>query len=240
VTRAREFLSGVRDTLPLVVGAAPFGIVFGTLAIASGLSPGATLAMSALVFAGASQFIAVSLLAGGTGIAVILFTTLIVNLRHVLYSAALLPHLRHLGQRWRIPLAFWLTDETFAVAHLRYRAPGSPAHAHWYHLGSCLLMYLNWQLCTLIGATVGDAVPEVAQWGLDFAMVATFIGIVVPLLRTRPMLAAALSAAAVALMAHALPYRLGLLLAALAGVAAGVAAERRARSGAALADGGNR
>ncbi|HDZ56222.1 MAG TPA: branched-chain amino acid ABC transporter permease [Pseudomonas xinjiangensis] len=230
-SRLKEALLGARDTIPMLVGALPFGIIFGTLAVSAGLSVSATLAMSAFVFAGSAQFIAISLIASGSGLAVILITTLIVNLRHMLYSASLLPYIRHLPQRWRIPLAFWLTDESYAVVQSYYLQPGiSSPHKHWYFLGSCLAMYSNWFACTVIGVVLGHALPGMADWGLDFAMVATFIGIVVPLLRTRPMLAAALAAAAVALLAHSLPYKLGLMLAALCGVIAGVTAERLNRS----------
>lgn len=100
-SRFRTALLGARDTIPMLIGALPFGIIFGTLAVSSGLSAGATLAMSALVFAGSAQFIAISLIASGTGLVVILLTTLIVNLRHMLYSASMLPYVRHLPQRWR-------------------------------------------------------------------------------------------------------------------------------------------
>lgn len=226
-SRFRTALLGARDTIPMLIGALPFGIIFGTLAVASGLSATATLAMSALVFAGSAQFIAISLIASGTGLVVILLTTLIVNLRHMLYSASMLPYVRHLPQRWRVPLAFWLTDESFAVVHRYYQNATVPlAGKHWYFLGSCLAMYLNWLACTLLGVLLGHALPGMAGWGLDFAMVATFIGIVVPLLRTRPMLVAALVAAVVAVAAHTLPYKMGLMLAALLGVTAGVIAER--------------
>tara|TARA_R110000764_G_scaffold48044_4_gene106929 strand:- start:18655 stop:19389 length:735 start_codon:yes stop_codon:yes gene_type:complete len=223
----KAFACGARDTLPMLLGALPFGIIFGTLAIASGLSMPATLLMSALVFAGSAQFIAVSLVASGAGLAVLLATTLIVNLRHMLYSASLLPYVRQLSPRWKVPLAFWLTDETYAVVHRHYLdADASNEHKHWYFLGSCLAMYSNWFVCTLIGALLGSSLPGMAGWGLDFAMVATFIGIVVPLLRTRPMLLSAVFAAVVAVAANGLPYKLGLMLAALAGVIAGVLAER--------------
>ncbi len=224
-SRFSQTLSGARDTLPMLVGALPFGIIFGTLATSSGLSVAATLAMSALVFAGSAQFIAIGLIASGTGLVVILLTTLIVNLRHMLYSASLLPYVRHLPQRWRVPLAFWLTDETFAVVHRHFILhPTAEQYRHWYFLGSCLAMYSNWVACTLVGVLLGHALPGMANWGLDFAMVATFIGIVVPALRTRPMLVAALVAGAVALAAHGLPYKLGLMLAALSGVVAGMLA----------------
>tara|TARA_R110000850_G_scaffold31638_12_gene86765 strand:+ start:21924 stop:22628 length:705 start_codon:yes stop_codon:yes gene_type:complete len=222
-------LLGARDTIPMLVGALPFGIIFGTLAVSSGLSASATLAMSALVFAGSAQFIAVGLIASGASLLVILLTTLIVNLRHLLYSASLLPYVRHLPQRWRVPLAFWLTDESYAVAHRYYLDPGAaPELKHWYFLGSCIAMYSNWFACTLVGVLLGSSLPGMADWGLDFAMVATFIGIVVPLLRTRPMLVAALVAAVVALVAHDLPYQLGLMLSSLAGVVAGILAQRLA------------
>lgn len=223
--RRIEILAGARDSLPMLLGAAPFGLIFGTLAGPSGLSPAGTLAMSLCVFAGSSQFIAITLLGGGAGLAVILLTTFVVNLRHALYSATLLPHVAGLKQRWRIPLAFWLTDETFAVVQHRYGAPDLSPHKHWYYLGSCLSMYTNWFLWTLAGLMLGRSVPRLEHLGLEFAMAATFTGIVIPMLRNRPMLGAALGAAAVALAAHGLPYKLGLMLAALAGVVIGVVLE---------------
>ena len=140
MSRHHEFTQGARDMLPMLLGAMPFGIIFGSLAGAAGLSPGQTLGMSALVFAGSAQFIAVSLLAGGAGIAVVLLTTLVVNLRHALYSASLQPYVRHLPKRWRMPLAFWLTDEAYAVVLQRYARGDSAAHRHWYFLGAALAM----------------------------------------------------------------------------------------------------
>lgn len=227
MSRSRECLLGMRDTVPMLVGAVPFGIVYGTLAVSSGLSVGATLAMSLLVFAGSAQFVATSLVASGTSLTVILLTTLIINLRHMLYSASLLPFVRHLPQRWRISLAFWLTDESFAVVHRHYLLNDGPlVNKHWYFLGSCLAMYSLWFACTVVGVVLGQALPSLGDWGLDFAMIATFIGIVVPLLRNQPMIVAALVAGMVALAAQGLPYKLGLMLAALLGVAAGVIAER--------------
>lgn len=219
------FLAGARDTLPMLVGAAPFGLIFGTLAIGAGLPAWAALAMSALVFAGSSQFVAVSLIGAGTALPVIWLTTFVVNLRHALYSATLLPHARHLPARWRWPLAFWLTDETFAVVENRIATHGAEAGpGYWF--GSSLAMYLNWQAWTLSGVLLGQSVPALAGLGLDFAMVATFAAIVAPQLRRHPALVAALLAGAVALAARELPYKLGLLLAALAGVAGGLATER--------------
>jgi 4-azaleucine resistance transporter AzlC len=210
----------------MMVGAAPFGVIFGTLAIGSGIPAWATLALSAVVFAGSSQFVAVSLIGGGAALPVIWLTTFVVNLRHALYSASLLPYARHLPARWRWPLAFWLTDETFAVVENQLRHHTGERDGAYYWLGSSLAMYLNWQLWTVAGILVGQSVPGLATLGLDFAMVATFAAIVAPQLRDRPVLLAALVAGTVAMLARDLPYKLGLMLAAAAGVVAGVLAEK--------------
>lgn len=226
LTRGRAFFEGARDTIPMIVGAIPFGILFGALAVTSGLSPAAALGMSLLVFAGSAQFVAAGLLGQGVGVALIVLTTFIVNLRHTFYAATLGPHLRGLSQRWLAPLAFWLTDETFAVAIHRYQQQPGMAHRQWYYLGSALAMYGNWQLCTLIGIIAGSQLAGLADWGLEFAMIATFIGIIVPRIISRPMLACALAAGAVAVLARDLPYQLGLMAGSLAGIAAGVLSEQ--------------
>ena len=156
MSRSREFFQAMRDMLPLLVGAMPFGIIYGTLAASAGLSAVQAVGMSLLVFAGSAQFIALSLLSGGAGMAVVLLTTLVVNLRHALYSATLQPFVRHLPARWRVPLAFWLTDEAFAVVQHRYAEEDSAVYKHWYFFGAALAMYLNWQLCTLRRAVWPD------------------------------------------------------------------------------------
>lgn len=221
----RPFLAGARDTFPMLVGAAPFGVIFGTLAIGSGLPVWLTLGLSALVFAGSSQFVAVSLMGSGTALPVIWLTTFVVNLRHALYSATLLPYARELPARWRWALAFWLTDETFAVVENQLRHHANLKDGARYWLGSSLAMYFNWQLWTVVGVLLGQSVPVLATLGLDFAMVATFAAIVALQLRERPVLFAALVAGIVALLARGLPYKLGLMLAAIAGVTAGVLVE---------------
>jgi 4-azaleucine resistance transporter AzlC len=227
-TRRGEFWSGVKDTLPMIVGGIPFGIIFGAVAVTSGLSPAATLGMSLLVFAGSAQFIGAGLFAQGVGSAVIVLTTFVVNLRHALYGASLAPYVRRLSHRWLLPLGFWLTDETYAIVIRRYQQPDESPYKHWYHLGSSVAMYSDWQLSTLVGVVAGQQFKGLADLGLDFAMVVTFIGIVVPLLISRPMLVCAITAGGVAALANGLPHKLGLMAAALAGIAAGLAAERLA------------
>jgi 4-azaleucine resistance transporter AzlC len=220
-----EFVAGAKDTFPLIVGAIPFGILFGTLAAAGGLSFTATAAMSAFVFAGSAQFIAAGLVASGTGWPFIVLTTLVVNLRHLLYSATLAPQVKHLSPRWQIPLAFWLTDETFVIAANRYNQRDTSADKHWYWLGSSVPMYINWNICTWLGLIFGQLMPNAAAWGLDFAMPVTFISMVVPYLKNKPMLAAVIVSGVVAVLAYPLPNKLGLILAALAGILAGIVAE---------------
>lgn len=224
--RKGEFWHGVRATLPLVIGAIPFGIIFGALAVNSGLSVGATAAMSAFVFAGSSQFIAAGLVGSGAGILIIGLTTFVVNLRHSLYSITLAPHMKHLPQRWLVPLGFWLTDESFLVVAERYRQPDASPVKHWFYLGSALAMYINWQVCTWIGIFAGQRLPDPASWGLDFALIVTFIGMVTPGLRSRPTAVSALVAGIAAILFAGLPNQLGLIVAALTGVVAGMLAER--------------
>ncbi|MEO0869429.1 MAG: AzlC family ABC transporter permease, partial [Cyanobacteria bacterium J06642_11] len=190
-----------------------------------GLSFGGAMGMSAIVFAGSSQFIALGLLAAGTPLGIIVLTTWVLNLRHLLYAVSLVPYVRHLSQTWKLPLGFWLTDENFMVAIQRYRQEDLSPHKHWFQLGSALAMYANWQLCTLLGLTLGQTIPNAAAWGLDFAMVATFIGMTVPYLTSRPMVATVIVSGITALAAKDLPHQLGLMVAAIASILTGVLLE---------------
>lgn len=218
-------MRGLAATFPLMVSAFPFGLIFGTLATGAGLSPIAVMSMSLFVFSGSAQFIAILLLGTGSALGVIWLATLILNLRHLLYAATLVDHVRHLSQTWRFGLAAMLTDETFAVMERRYREEGGAPNAHWYYLASCLGMYLNWQFWTYMGIVIGTEFPEVKNWGLEFAMIVTFTGIVVPALRSGPFWAAAIVAGLVATLGNALPYKLGLMLGALAGILVGLVAQ---------------
>ncbi|AOY00420.1 branched-chain amino acid ABC transporter permease [Jeongeupia sp. USM3] len=223
-------LAGCRDTLAMVVGIAPFGLIFGTLAGTAGLSPWAALAMSLFVYAGSAQFIAVTLLAAGVSAPVIVATTFVVNLRHVLYSATMAPYVGGLPRRWRAALAFLLTDEAFAVLYNRFSSERGRVDRRRYYLGAGLTLYTSWVGSTAVGVALGNVVPELQHWGLEFAMVASFVGIVVPQLKNRVQVCVALTAGIVALLAHGLPYQLGLMVAALSAVAVGVALESRGRA----------
>jgi len=183
--------AGMLAAVPLWLGAAPFGVIYAVSAVAAGLTPAQTIAMSLLVFAGAAQFTAVGMVAAGAAPAAIVLTTLIVNARHLLLAASLLPYLRRVGLWRRVLLAAQLTDETYALAVRRFLdGTGSPA----FMAGANLSLYAAWQASTLAGVLLGAAIPDPAAYGLDLVFPLTFIGLLVPLLRersSRPVAAAA-------------------------------------------------
>lgn len=225
-TPRSEFLDGVRKEIPIVLGVIPFGMIFGVLALAAGIPPLPALAMSSVVFAGSAQFIAAGLMGAATPIPVLWLTTFIVNLRHLLYSASLAPFLQPRPQRWKWLLAYLLTDEAYVVTILHYEDRSVPStHKHWFFLGAGLTLWGSWQLSTAVGIFLGAQIP--ASWGLDFTLALTFTGMMVPTLTTRPMLAAAVSAGAVAVVAGGLPYKLDILAAAVTGIVVGYVLEKR-------------
>lgn len=214
---------GALTAIPMIVGGIPFGLIFGSLAVSQGLEPWVPIAMSIFVFAGSAQFVALGLIAVDAPLWVIVSTTFIVNLRHLLYAADFIKYIRHLSMPWRVVLAFGLIDETYAAVKPHY-ASGKldQSTGHWAYFGAFLAYYLMWNITTLTGVLAGELIPGLSEWGLEFAMVATFIGIITPYLRTLPYWSAFLCAAAFSLILHDLPNNLGMLLAALIGVAAGV------------------
>lgn len=222
-----EFFAGVRDTVPLILGAAPFGILFGILALTAGLPWWAAQAMSAFVFAGAAQFIAVGLLSTGTAYPFVVLTTFIVNLRHALYGASVADYLRELPRAWRVLLAFGMTDESFAMAITHFRnAQGDAAHKHWYFLGANAILFFPWQLSTALGYGIGRMLGDPLALGLDFTLPLVFIAILIPQLKTRAGIVSTLVAGLVAVLAFGMPNKFGLILSIGMGIAAGVAVER--------------
>lgn len=221
--------------LPLVPGIVPFGMIAGIAPIETGLGGELAMAMSLLIFAGAAQLATVQLLADGALPLVIVFTALVINLRFVMYSASLAPHLRHLSAPQRWPLAYLMTDQAYAVSITRFLRHDEAAqqHRHWFFLGAAVCMWLPWQLATLAGVWLGTGVPP--DWGLDFAIPLTFMALLVPALKTRPGVMAAAGAGVTATLAAPLPFNLGLILAAVVGIGAGLLSEmhqqRRTRRG---------
>lgn len=209
----------------MVVGSIPFALIFGAVAMTSGLSPVAAFAMSTFVFAGSAQLVSMGLLATGTALPIIFLTTLVINLRLVFYSALLGSYVKHLPQRWILPLAFWLTDHSFVVTVKRYEEKDDSPYKHWYYLGSAVFMYSNWLLWTVVGIVAGQSIENPRALGLEFAATVTFIAMLIPMLRSRPALIAAVVAGVMAVLAFHLPNQLGLLVATLSGMMAGYLAQ---------------
>ena len=219
-----ELRRGIQAELPIALGGIPFGMIYGVLALASGLSPALAQAMSAIVFAGSAQFIGAQLIGTGTPAPILLLTTFVVNLRHLLYSTSMTAHMRHLSAPWRWLLAYLLTDETFAVTILHYDDQKQDAsNKHYFFLGAGLTEWTSWQLSTAVGIFLGTQVPD--SWSLDFAMPLTFLALVFPVLKDRPAALAAVVAGLTAVLAASLPYNLDLIIATLTGIFVGYLAE---------------
>jgi branched chain amino acid efflux pump len=221
----KNFWAGVRAEFPLLIGVFPFGLIYGALALNAGLSTAAAQLMSSIVFAGSSQFITAQLVHEATPGLVIVLTIAVVNLRHMLYSASLAPYISSLPMRWKALLSYLLTDEAYAATVIHYENEGVTPFGHWFFLGAGFSLWFTWQASTAVGIFLGAAIPE--SWSLDFALPLTFIAMVVPVLKNQPAIVAALSAGVVALVAFSLPYKLGLILAALVGIAVGTVLEER-------------
>ncbi len=192
---------GFLALVPLWLAAGPFGALYAMQARLAGLSLLETQAMSLLVFAGASQFTAVTLLLGGADALSVILTTFIVNLRHSLLAASIAPYLCNVGTLARAGLAFQLTDESYALSIRRFNeGTGSAA----YLLGTNMSMYVCWQSSTFLGYIAGAALPDPARYGLDLVFPLTFLGLLTPMLRGRPAIATAIAAAVLALGARAL------------------------------------
>lgn len=226
-----EFWAGVRDTSPLLTGDLPFGVFYGALALTA-LSPLPAMAMSSMVFAGSAQLLAAQLFANAAPGGIIILTTFVVNLRHLLYGASLAPHLNHLPTRWKWLIAYLLTDEAYAIAITRYDRPDVRSHgavganAHWYTLGAGLTVWISWQFSTAAGILLITRLDIPAEWGLDFILPLMFIALIVPTLSERASWMAALAAGVMAILLAALPLQLGLIAAALIGIFAGMIVER--------------
>lgn len=218
-----EFLAGTREVAPTLVGTIPFGLVTGVAAIAAGLTPLQGVALSMLAFSGIAQLVAMQLIAVGSPWPITVAAAAVVSLRLLMYSAAVAPHVAHLDRRWRMLLAYLMTDQSFASTVRRYGEPGDVRHRHWHFLGSSFTLWITWQAAVVAGVAAGSGVPT--TWSLDFVVVLTFVALMVPVVRTRADLGAAIVAAVVAMATLGLPYRLSLIAGSVAGIAVGLAIE---------------
>lgn len=178
-----DFWQGIISSGPILLGVIPFGITCGVMGLTAGLTSLETIMMSLLVFAGASQFIAITMLGAGiTGWGLIVFTTMLVNLRHMLMGASLAEYMVKQSVSRQALLSFLLTDEAYAVTISRIHQNGYSAAFQW---GVSISLYITWGLSTIVGVLVGNYIPDPLAWGLDFAMPATFLVLLLPRLTDR-------------------------------------------------------
>lgn len=215
-----EFRSGAADALPILLGVVPFGATFGIVGLTVGLTPAETVLMSLAVFAGAAQFISVTMI--GMGVAdftLIVLTTLLINLRHLLMGASLAPYQAGLPLARQAVLAFSMVDESYAITMDRIVRRG---YSNSHQLGASAALYVAWSLATVAGVLLGEYIPDPLAWGLDFALPATFLAMLVPRLGSPASLAVCLVAAVVAVAAALLlPGKWYIILAALAATLVG-------------------
>ncbi|MCL2010113.1 MAG: AzlC family ABC transporter permease [Synergistaceae bacterium] len=211
---------GVRQAFPIVLGYAPIGTAYGLLAQQAGLGLWATLGMSIFVFAGASQFMAVSMIQSGVETAVIIGSTFMVNFRHVLMSASVAPCLGSWKTWQRLLLGGMLTDETFVLHSLNMgRNDLNPISAVTLNVTA----YVTWATAGAVGYNLGAMIADPKAWGLDFALPAMFVGLLLSACGNKAGIIAAVAGGAVSVGLHLLNAgSWGAFLGALAGATAGV------------------
>lgn len=215
---------GIRDVAPLLPGIVPFGMVAGIASVTAGLRLGEAVAMSVVVFAGASQLAALDLLGADAPLAVVVVTATVINLRMLMYSASIAPYLRDLSAKWKGGLAYLLTDQAYALSVANYRSERSFDRKA-YYLGVALTLWVVWQLTTATGVFLGTGVPD--AWGLEFAVPLVFLALLVPAMEDGPTTIAAVASGGVAVVGAGLPLNVGLLVAATVGILVGLVAETR-------------
>ena len=179
----KEFIKGFVDTIPLGVSVAIYGLVYGVLGAGAGLSIFEIAAMSMFIFAGASQIAVVQMIALGSNPVSVILTVFIINLRHFLMSASISPYLSGASMKMKFFSAYFLTDESYAVTYTHFQR-GKPSPA--YFLGSGLNIYLFWGISGVLGVLFGSALPDSLKTVLDFAFIAAFIGMLVPMIKDLP------------------------------------------------------
>ena len=217
-----QFRAGYLEMLPIALAMIPFGLVCGVAAAAAGADFAGALGMSALMFSGAAQIVAAQLLAQGAPAVVVVLTCAVLGLRFVMYSAAMAPLLRPLPSSWQRVLAFLVTDQ-FAASVAHFGGDGDARRGALHFAGGGVALWSSWQVMTMAGYLAGNAIP--AAWSLEFTVPLCFLALLAPTLRDAPAIVAAVVAGVAVLAFDALPMRLNLVAAGLAGIAAGTAAE---------------
>ncbi len=219
------FWRGFRDGLPFILVVTPFGTLFGVAATEAGMDIMQVMSFSILVIAGAAQFSALTLLIEDAPVIIILLTSLAVNLRMAMYSAALVPHFGKLRTGMKLIISYFLVDQSYALGIKEYEAePQQPIENKVsYFFGIMFVMAPFWYLATYMGAALGAAIPE--AFSLDFAVPICFIALIAPMLRTVPHIITAVVSVTAALALAWVPYSLGLIIAAIFAIMAGAYTE---------------
>lgn len=226
----RAAFDGIRTIAPLAAPAVPFGLVVGFLVEDKGINPLAGWASSWIVYGGASQLVALNLLGDGTSALVIIVSVLLINSRHVMYSAALRPVFADYPAWFRVTAPYLLIDQVFAITDGSAKLSAStPRYLMWHFVGAGLFAWTFWQISVGLGILVGDVVRE--EWSLSFAVALLFVGLLVISVKNRPGLVAAIVAGVVVVITRELPQGSGLLLAIVLGVIAAGFADSRLADG---------
>lgn len=227
-----EFREAVFVSLPAIAAAAPFAVLLGALAADRGLSTLETGLMSALVFAGSAQFIALDTWQSPPAWLAIGIGTLVVNLRHAFMSASVLRHMGAFPRRLRAAAMVFLADEIWAFAEARAaRQRLTPA----FYAGLVVFFYANWVIATVVGSLAGRLITEPKAWGFDFAFIAIFIGLIMGFRQRSGFVVTILASAAAATAVHLVyPGPLSIAAGALAGIAAAAVAADPSRDDAGI------
>ncbi|WP_095588346.1 AzlC family ABC transporter permease [Actibacterium ureilyticum] len=219
------FWQGFRHGAPFLLVILPFGALFGVVGTEAGLNLAEVMGFSVLVIAGAAQFATLQLLTENAPAFIAVATGLAVNLRMVMYSASLTPHLGAAPLWKRALVSYMMVDQSYALAAAKYEAePDRPLSQKLaYFFGTIAPIAPLWYLSTLIGAKIGSAIPP--EFALDFALPITFLALIAPGLRTLAHMAAAGTSVLLGLLLAFMPYNLGLMIAALAAMAVGAQVE---------------
>jgi predicted branched-subunit amino acid permease len=216
----REFLRGAHAAFPAAPGVVAWGLVMGVAMVKSGITVPWAIAISLLSYAGSAQLAALPLIAAGQPFWLIALAALVTNLRFVIYSASLRRWLEAYSLRRRAVLGFFTGDFTFAIFMERVGREGEFEYRDAWFLGTCGLIWLVWQVTSIIGIVAATAVPS--EWGLQFAGILALLALAIPLCLEWPGLAGAAVAAPIAVVARDLPLGLGLVAGLVAGIAAAV------------------
>ncbi|WP_417587670.1 AzlC family ABC transporter permease [Pararhodobacter oceanensis] len=221
----RAFWRGYRNALPFVLIVAPFGLVFGVVALEAGFTVSQAMAFTIGTYAGAAQLAAIQLLTEQAPLAIVIFTALAVNARMAMYSAALAPHLGQAPLWQRAMLGYFMVDQTYALSAIEYenRPQMSLGEKVAYYMGVAALVWPTWVAASLVGVIAGNLIPDWVPLG--FAVPIAFTAMIGPMLRTMAHVAAALMSVVAALLLSGVPYSLGLILAALLAMGTGALVE---------------